>query len=48
MLFGCISSILSRYFFVFSDQEEDDKETVGTVEKAKNWSAVNLAFQDRL
>jgi len=27
-------------------QEEEDKEAVGTVEKAKNWSSVNLAFQE--
>ena len=28
-------------------QEEEDKEAVGTVEKSKNWSSVNLAFQER-
>eukprot|EP00439_Symbiodinium_sp_Y106_P022864 s1523_g2.t2 len=27
-------------------QEEEDKEAVGTVEKQKNWSSVNLAFQE--
>ncbi|CAJ1416473.1 unnamed protein product [Effrenium voratum] len=27
-------------------QEEEDKEAVGTVEKAKNWSSVNLVFQE--
>lgn len=27
-------------------QEEEDKEAVGTVEKSKNWSSVNLAFQE--
>ena len=28
-------------------QEEEDKEAVGTVEQSKNWSSVNLAFQER-
>ena len=28
-----------------SPEEEEDKEAVGTVEKQKNWSSVNLAFQ---
>lgn len=44
-----------RYLIAFADtlnafwslsQEEEDKEAVGTVEKSKNWSSVNLAFQE--
>merc|ERR1712014_377628 len=27
-------------------EEEEDKEAVGSVDKAKNWSAVNLVFQE--
>ena len=40
----CPKLIVNDLFQQWS-QEEEDKEAVGTVEKQKNWSSVNLAFQ---